>query len=159
MSALPNLVIWLPTAMLVAFLMELWAALIHGGVWHRGLWRVHRTHHEPQQGRFEANDLLPMFHAPISAGLIVYGCEAAPGVLRELAFGVGIGMVFFGVAYAVVHDGMVHGRLPVGFLLRSAWLRRVRAAHLAHHAREHCAPYGFFLGPQELARARKRRVT
>jgi beta-carotene 3-hydroxylase len=56
----------------------------------------------------------------------------------------------------VVHDGLVHGRLPVGFLRRSAYLRRVVAAHRVHHARGG-APYGLFLGPWVLRRDASRR--
>jgi beta-carotene 3-hydroxylase len=66
-------------------------------------------------------------------------------------------MTTFGVAYFVVHDGFIHGRLPVAFLARSAYLRRVRNAHRVHHMRSHDAPYGLFLGEAEL-RFRRRRA-
>jgi beta-carotene 3-hydroxylase len=82
--------------------------------------------------------------------LIVYGFEGAPGVLREAAFGVGVGMTVFGLAYLAVHDGFVHKRLPLAFLERFSYFRRVREAHKAHHSRPHAVPFGFFLGPWEL---------
>jgi len=147
--------IWIPTALLVAALMELWAALLHGRFWHGLLWPIHRSHHRKRRGRFEANDALSSLHAPIAVALILYGCMAAPGALREVAFGVGIGMTIFGVAYLVFHDGFVHGRLPLQFLARVPYFARIRDAHRVHHGRGRAAPYGFFLGPQELARARR----
>jgi beta-carotene 3-hydroxylase len=52
-------------------------------------------------------------------------------------------MTAFGLAYAVVHDGFVHGRLPVGVLGRVPYFRRLREAHLAHH-RSNGGPYGLF---------------
>ena len=79
----------------------------------------------------------------------------APGPLREVVFGVGIGMTLFGVAYVVVHDGFVHGRLPLRWLGKVPLLARIRDAHRVHHGRG-AAPYGFFLGPQELTAARAR---
>ena len=147
-----SLAIWAPTAIVVAVAMELWAALLHGRVWHTILWRIHRSHHRVRRGRFEANDALSMLHAPIAIAAILYGCRAEPGALREIVFGVGIGMSAFGVAYLVVHDGLVHGRLPVAALGRLRYFARVRDAHLVHHAHAG-GPYGLFLGPWEPRRA------
>ena len=146
--------IWLPVALVVAVLMDAWAALLHGVVWHGSLWRVHRSHHAPRAGKWEANDALSLLHAPIAIALILYGCIATPSVGREIAYGVGLGMTAFGVAYTVVHDGLVHGRLPVAWLGRFAPLAAVVRAHQEHHKGRHGgAPYGLFLGPWELSRA------
>lgn len=143
--------IWLLVAAVVAVLMEPWAAFLHGSFWHASLWRVHRSHHESRVGRFERNDLLAVVHAPIAIALIVWGAPGG-GILRDVAFGSGIGMTTFAVGYVVVHDGLVHGRLPVGFLLRSRHLRAIVRAHRVHH-RTGAAPYGLFLGLRELRRA------
>lgn len=133
--------------------MDFWAALLHGRVWHGWLWSVHRSHHEPRLGAFELNDALSVLHAPIAIAMILYGCTAEPGVHRELAFGVGVGMTVFGLAYLVVHDGLVHQRLPARALLRFRWLRRIASAHRVHHTgRAGGAPFGLFTGPRELAR-------
>lgn len=148
---LSRALIWLPIALVVAIAMEAWAALLHGRVWHRVLWKIHRSHHAKRPGRFEANDVLSVLHAPIAIALILYGCRAAPGFAREAAFGTGLGMTAFGLAYLVCHDGMVHGRLPVQRLLRWSYFQRVQDAHIEHHRRGR-APYGFFAGPWVLAR-------
>lgn len=143
-----SVAIWLPTAFAVAMWMEVWAALLHGKVWHRALWRIHRSHHARRRGALEANDALSALHAPIAIAFVLYGCRADAGPLREIVFGVGVGMSVFGVAYFVVHDGLVHGRLPVAALAKSRYFARVRDAHLAHHASDG-GPYGLFLGPWE----------
>ncbi len=146
MSAL----IWIPVALIVAVGMELWAGLLHGRIWHSVLWSVHRSHHRKRRGRMEANDALSVLHAPIAIAFILYGCRAHPGTLREIVFGVGIGMTMFGLSYLVVHDGLVHERLPVSGLLRFEYFRRVRDAHLVHHTTARGkAPYGLFFGPWE----------
>lgn len=150
------LVVWIPVALAVAVVMELWAMLLHGRVWHSWLWRVHRSHHRKRRGTFEANDALSTLHAPIAIVAILYGCLAAPSMWREVVFGVGIGMTMFGVAYVVVHDGLVHGRLPVEVLARIPYFARVRDAHRLHHKKGARGPYGLFLGPWEMVWEDKR---
>ncbi|MDP9033940.1 MAG: sterol desaturase family protein [Myxococcota bacterium] len=147
--------IWLPIAATALLLMELWAALLHRRIWHRRLWPVHRTHHRSRTGRFETNDLLSALHAPVAVALVLYGCVGRSGAGRELLFGIGVGMSVFGAMYFVLHDGLVHGRLPVSGLLRLRWLRRIVRAHRVHHlSLRGGAPFGFFFGPWELRRVR-----
>jgi beta-carotene 3-hydroxylase len=135
----------------VACAMEPWARLLHGRVWHARLWGVHRSHHTERRGRFEANDVLSAVHAPIAAALIVIGCQLVPGAFGAALIGVGSGMTLFGLAYVMVHDGLVHRRLPVSFLGKIPYFKRIRRAHLVHHARGG-PPYGLFRGPEELTR-------
>jgi beta-carotene 3-hydroxylase len=146
-----SIAIWIVVALAAAAAMEGWAALLHGRVWHHALWGVHSSHHRRRRGLFESNDALSFLHAPIAITLILYGCLGAPGVLRDVAFGAGIGMTIFGFAYVIVHDGLVHGRLPVSKLARIPYFARVRDAHLVHHQKAG-PPFGLFLGPLELAR-------
>ncbi|MEE2786747.1 MAG: sterol desaturase family protein [Myxococcota bacterium] len=139
-----------------AALMEWWSMVVHGRVWHRRLWWGHKSHHRPRSGVFELNDIFAVFHAALAIFLIVYGFEAGPGLEYMIAFG--FGMTTFGIAYFIVHDGFIHERLPVSFLAKSAYLRRVRNAHRVHHRRDHDGPYGLFLGEWELRRAKRRRL-
>ena len=145
------MIIWLPIALVVMVLMDLWAGLLHGRLWHHFLWRIHRSHHEPRTGRWEKNDALALFHAPIAIALIVWG--GPPGNLRNVDFGIGIGMTLFAVGYMLVHDGIVHGRLPVSGLLRFRVVRGIVRAHNVHH-RTGAVPYGLFFGVRELRRHR-----
>lgn len=155
-DAWEKVLIWFAVGVPVAVAMEPWAAVLHGRVWHGVLWCLHRSHHEPT-GRVEANDILSFTHAPVAIALILFGCLGEPGWVREAAFGAGLGMTAFGAAYVVVHDGLVHQRLPVRWLLRSAWLRRVANAHRVHH-RTGGPPFGLFLGPLVVRRISRARV-
>jgi beta-carotene 3-hydroxylase len=146
--------VWAPVAMLVAAAMEPWAALLHGRVWHRWLWTVHRSHHRRRTGGFERNDLLSALHAPLAIAAVLYGCAGPAGWPREVIYGVGVGMSAFGAAYLIAHDGLVHGRWPVRPLLRLGYFRRIVRAHRKHHRGAGGPPYGLFLGPWELARHR-----
>jgi beta-carotene 3-hydroxylase len=152
-----DIVVFVVVTLLIAAAMEPWARLLHGRVWHRWLWSIHRSHHEPRVGRFELNDALSFLHAPIAAGLVIVGCQLS-GVWRAMTVGIGAGMTLFGVAYVLVHDGLVHERLAFPWLMRFRFFRRVRGAHLVHH-RSGGVPYGLFLGPSELAKARPHRGT
>ncbi|MGB0638037.1 MAG: beta-carotene hydroxylase [Myxococcota bacterium] len=141
--------IWIIVGIAVAALMEPWSKIVHGKVWHRQLWGVHRSHHVvPRQG-FETNDLLAMTHAPIAIALILYGCIADPSVHREIAYAIGLGMTAFGILYTVFHEGVCHERLPVAGLRRWTWVENLRKAHMIHHHTDG-PPYGLFLGQREL---------
>jgi beta-carotene 3-hydroxylase len=128
-------------ALVVAVLMDRWAAVVHQHVWHRRLWRWHAPHHRHEQG-INRNDVLSASHAPIAAALVGGGGHFQ-GVLADLALAAGLGMTAFGAAYFLVHDGFVHGRLPLAFLGRIPYFRRVRTAHERHHEGGG-APYAFF---------------
>jgi beta-carotene 3-hydroxylase len=147
-----KVVVWLVVGAMTVVAMEFWAAFLHGRMWHGVLWPVHRSHHTPRAGRWELNDALSVLHAPIAIALILYGCQAAPSWFREVLFAVGVGMTLFGLAYVVVHDGLVHRRLPVRGLLRVPYFVRLYKAHRYHHTRPGGGgPYGLFLGHRELA--------
>ena len=149
MDGLSKLGIWLAVGVPIALGMELWSRALHRRLWHGALWSLHASHHAPRSGRVERNDALSVSHAPLAIAALLYGCMGGAGWGREVSFGAGLGMTIFGMAYVVLHDGLVHGRLPVRFLLRWRYFRRVRAAHLVHHARGG-EPFGLFAGPREL---------
>lgn len=142
----------------VACAMEPWSAFVHGRFWHGPLYGIHRTHHPeaPLDGRWlEVNDVFSVVHAVPAMGALALGFSVGAGPLAVLALGLGIGLSLYGTVYALVHDGLVHGRFPVRFLMRWRFFRRIRAAHEVHH-RAGGPPYGLFLGPQELRRARSK---
>ena len=142
--------------------MEPYSAWVHRALWHGPLWFIHRTHHRDlihtgaptaQPQSLVANDFLSASHAPISMGLIFWGL-LAEGRGPALALGAGLGMTVYGFLYVLLHDGMVHHRLPVAALERVAWLRAMKEAHAVHH-KTNAAPYGFFASPALLARAQR----
>ena len=98
------------------------------------------------------DDIFAALHALPAMALIVGSSYTAWQPLAALMFGFGLGMTIFGCAYAVIHDGLIHERLPIQFLLRFRVMRRIRGAHMRHHLNGEY-PYGLFLGPQELRRA------
>ena len=138
---------WLiPTAIVAAtvVLMELVAAAVHRFVMHGPGWGWHRSHHEPRSGRLERNDLYALVFAGISILLFLLG-ERWP-----LLWWVGLGLVAYGLFYALLHDGLVHRRLPVGITPRRGYLKRLVQAHRLHHAvteRDGAVSFGFLYAP------------
>lgn len=132
--------------------MEAYARWAHKALWHDNPWgwALHRSHHEPRTGPFEANDLFAIMNAVPAMALCLYGF-LRPDVVGGLCFGAGLGITLFGISYMFVHDGLVHKRFPVGPLADVPALRRVAVAHQLHHTEKyHGVPFGMFLGPQEL---------
>jgi beta-carotene 3-hydroxylase len=137
----------LPILIVVATVagMELVATLVHRHVMHGWGWGWHRSHHEPRDGWFERNDLYALGFAAISIlclGPLVW--------LWDGFWWVGIGMIAYGILYALLHDGLVHRRFPAGGVPRSGYLKRLMQAHRLHHAvhgRERCVSFGFLYAP------------
>lgn len=125
--------------------MEAIAWIAHKYVMHGFGWGWHRSHHEPRTGTFEKNDLYALVFAGISVLCFALGTWAwAP------LFWVGLGVALYGLLYFLVHDGLVHRRLPFFSPPRRGYLKRLYQAHRMHHAvegREGCVSFGFLYAP------------
>lgn len=138
---------WLiPLLIVVAtvLIMEVVAAAVHKHVMHGWGWAWHRSHHEPRTGAFEKNDLYALAFA--IAGIALFSA----GRLWPPLWWVGVGAVAYGLFYAVLHDGIVHRRLPWFGIPRRGYLKRLVQAHRLHHAvreREGAVSFGFLYAP------------
>lgn len=135
--------------------MEMYARYVHKYLWHENElgWTLHKSHHEPRVGPFEANDVYALMNAVPAIALCGYGFMR-PDVVGGLCFGLGLGITLFGISYMFVHDGLVHRRFPVGPIANVPQLKRVAVAHQMHHSDKYGGvPFGMFLGPQELKEA------
>jgi len=134
------------------FGMEMWARYAHKSLWHDlpSGWALHKSHHEPRTGPFEANDIFAIINGVPAMALCAYGF-LTPNLTGGLCFGAGLGITLFGIMYMFVHDGLVHRRFPVGPIAELPALKRIAVAHQIHHGGKFDgAPWGLFLGVQEL---------
>ena len=136
----------LPAAIVVATVvaMEGAAVGVHRFVMHGFGWRWHRSHHEHRTGLFEMNDLYAVVFAGISILLFLVGSEV------PALWWVGLGMVVYGVLYSLLHDALVHRRLPFPGSPRSGYMKRLVQAHRLHHAirdRDGAVSFGFLYAP------------
>lgn len=131
--------------------METVALLVHRHLMHGAGWGWHRSHHQPAADRrWERNDLYALVFASLAFALMWFS-----GGPRWPLFWVGAGLTLYGALYAVVHDGLVHRRLPLNWNLRSrsprrGYLARLVQAHRLHHAvrgRDGCVSFGFLYAP------------
>jgi len=125
--------------------MEAVAALVHRFVMHGFGWRWHRSHHAARTGLFEANDLYALLFAALALVLFAIGARGHPWL-----WWVAAGMTAYGLVYALVHDGLVHRRLPGMPRPRRGYLKRLVQAHRLHHAveeRDGCVSFGFLYAP------------
>jgi beta-carotene 3-hydroxylase len=143
---------WSVAVAALAFVaMEPITAATHRWVMHGIGWALHRSHHRQLAGRVEANDAFPVaFAAVVCTGFAVgFNVDGWGGLVP-----VGVGITLYGLAYAVVHDVYIHGRLSRIGGRRIPLLDRLAAAHRLHH-RFNGAPYGMLL-PVVPARVRER---
>jgi beta-carotene 3-hydroxylase len=132
---------------LAAFLtMEGWAWFAHKYIMHGWGWGWHKSHHDPDKRGFEGNDLYGVVFAILDVGLFWVG--ALPG-LRWIWF-IALGIMFYGVMYGVVHDGLVHQRWPFRITPKRGYAKRLVQAHRLHHAvhgRDGGVSFGFLYAP------------
>jgi beta-carotene 3-hydroxylase len=87
----------------------------------------HRSHHAPPRGRFERNDLFPIFFAALGIILFALGSGLVPAL-----WWIGVGVTAYGLAYAIVHEVFIHRRVPLP-MPRLAYFVWLRDAHRDHH--------------------------
>jgi len=135
------------TAIVVATVlaMEAVAAVVHRYVMHGFGWNWHRSHHADRKGAFEKNDLYAIVFAAISIALFWLGGHIS------LLWWVGLGMVAYGLLYTLLHDALVHRRLPFPGSPKRGYLKRLVQAHRLHHAvrtKEGAVSFGFLYAPR-----------
>ena len=138
---------WLIPALIVlgtVVAMELTATAVHRYIMHGWGWGWHNSHHEPRAGAWEQNDLYGVAFAGVSMMLFLAG-ERWP-----FFWYAAIGTVIYGLLYVLLHDGLVHRRLPIGLTARRGYLKRLVQAHRLHHSvrdREGSVSFGFLYAP------------
>ena len=132
------------TVVVTVVAMEAIATAIHRYVMHGWGWGWHRSHHEPSEGLFERNDLYAFVFGLISLGLFVTGGR------WPILWWIGFGTLLYGLLYFLVHDGLVHRRVPMPRTKLGGYLKRLVQAHRLHHSvhgREGAVSFGFLYAP------------
>lgn len=114
--------------------MEWVAWFSHKYIMHGFGWGWHRDHHEPHDKLLEKNDLFALFGAGMSISAFVVGSPMIMGASAwEPATWIGVGILFYGIIYTLVHDGLVHQRY-FKWVPRKGYAKRLVQAHKLHHA-------------------------
>lgn len=125
--------------------MEFAVTFIHKYVMHGFGWGWHRSHHLSRQGTmWEKNDLYAVVFTVATIGLFVVGGSHAP------LWWIALGITLYGLLYAVLHDVLIHKRLPHKWRPGNRYIQRLVTAHHLHHAtrtREGGISFGFLYAP------------
>lgn len=127
--------------------MELVAYSAHRWIMHGPGWFLHASHHRPRHGPFEANDFYALFFAIPSVILLLGGVQLGWGYG---AVWIGAGIAAYGAIYFGFHDVIVHRRIPVRYVPRSRYMKRIVQAHRLHHVVESrlgAVSFGFLWAP------------
>ena len=104
-----------------------WAA--HKYLMHGILWNLHQDHHVVNHEKFlQKNDYFFLIFAIPSIILIFIGYENLTS-----GFFIGIGIALYGLAYFLIHEIIIHRRLPAPNKTKSKYIKAIRKAHKVHH--------------------------
>ncbi len=127
--------------------MEGVAYVAHRWLMHGFLWPLHRSHHEPRRGLLEGNDWFAVMGATPAILLIFAGTVLGWG---NALMWLGVGVTGYGLIYFGFHDVIVHRRVPVSWVPRGRYMKRIVQAHRLHHVVETKAgtvSFGFLYAP------------
>ncbi len=115
--------------------MEFMAWFTHKFVMHGFLWNLHFDHHNKQKGFFEKNDTFFLIFAVPSSLLIMTGMMNG----FDFKMWIGFGILLYGIAYFLVHEVLIHRRLPklrklLFGNLNNRYLKVLQYAHKMHHS-------------------------
>ena len=138
--------------------MELVAWASHKYVMHGFGWGWHRDHHEPHDKLLEKNDRYALVGAAMSIAMFALGSPLVLGAgAWEPGTWIGLGILCYGVIYALIHDGLVHQRY-FRWVPRQGYARRLVQAHKLHHAttsKEGGVSFGFVIARDPAALKRE----
>ena len=130
MSALAAIVLVFATVLAMEGIA--WAS--HKYIMHGFGWGWHRDHHEPHDKRLEKNDLFGIVGAGMSISMFAIGSPLVRGGSAwEPGTWIGLGILFYGIIYTLVHDGLVHQRY-FRWVPKRGYAKRLVQAHRLHHA-------------------------
>ena len=109
--------------------MEFVAWAVHKYIMHGILWSLHEDHHVVNHDNFfQKNDYFFLIFAIPSIILIFIGYANLTS-----GFFIGLGIALYGLAYFLIHEIIIHRRLPPPNKTKSKYIKAIRKAHKVHH--------------------------
>lgn len=140
-------VYWILIFLGTFFIMEFNAWFTHKYIMHGFLWSLHKDHHHKEHDSwFERNDAFFIFYAIVS--MVCFYLWNYEDIWYTLP--IGLGILFYGIAYFVVHDIFIHQRFKWLRNIDNKYARGVRRAHKIHHkhlGKEHGENFGMLIVP------------
>mgnify|MGYP002639648155 CR=1 FL=1 len=127
---LSNIIIFFIIFTLSFVFMEFIANFTHRNIMHGFMWFWHEDHHRKKPKVFEKNDVFFMIFASPSMALLISNLWF-PSIITTA---IGFGIMFYGMAYFIVHDLIIHQRISNEFLRKNKYVQALIQAHKDHHA-------------------------
>ncbi|WP_053991719.1 sterol desaturase family protein [Mangrovimonas sp. TPBH4] len=125
-----EILLYIAITVLTFSIMELVTWFTHKYIMHGFLWYLHEDHHQPKYPHvFEKNDTFFIIFAIPSIALFYFG--AVPKL--NFMFFIGLGIFFYGIAYFLIHDVLIHQRFKWFKNVKNKYLIGLRKAHKVHH--------------------------
>ena len=122
--------IYILITLAVFLLMECVTWCTHKFVMHGFGWYLHEDHHQPKYNeKKKKNDAFFVVFAIPSILLFYFGTYTEYTFL----FFIGLGILFYGIAYFLVHDVLIHQRFKWFKQTNNRYLKGLRKAHKIHH--------------------------
>ncbi len=123
MSIIINIILTVITFCFMEFVA--WAT--HKYVMHGFLWKLHEDHHVVNhKNRLQKNDFFFLIFAIPSVILMYNGYSG-------YSFFIGLGILLYGIAYFIIHEVIIHRRIPPPKKTKSKYIKAIRKAHKIHH--------------------------
>jgi len=119
-------ILWVVAAF---WFMEFMAWFAHKYVMHTFAWSIHRDHHQPHERFFQRNDMFAIIFAVPSWLNMQFGVMAG----FDFRFYIGLGILFYGIAYTLVHEVIIHNRWGTRNKIKHWYFQGLARAHYAHH--------------------------
>jgi len=119
-------ILWVVAAF---WFMESMAWFAHKYVMHTFAWSIHRDHHQPHERFFQRNDMFAIIFAVPSWLNMQFGVMAG----FDFRFYIGLGILFYGIAYTLVHEVIIHNRWGTRDKIKHWYFQGLARAHYAHH--------------------------
>ena len=136
---------------ILAFLfMEFVAWSNHKYVMHGFLWSLHKDHHLTDIASkpvLQKNDFFFIIYATPAIILIISGLALSNPYLLAI----GAGITLYGFTYFMIHDVIIHKRLPLFRNSSNRYIKAIINAHNAHHKPKNVTDfknYGLLIFPK-----------
>ena len=136
------LLFYLFLIILTVVFMELFAIFAHKYIMHGPGWFLHKSHHVKNNNKTELNDLYFVIFSLPSIYFII------KGILIEnyIFLSIGIGILFYGIIYILLHDIFVHKRFGFNINFKNSIFKKIKVSHRKHHnsrTKDNCTNFGF----------------
>ncbi len=147
-SLILNTILFISILLATFCFMEFMANFSHRNVMHGFMWFWHEDHHRKKPKVFEKNDIFFVIFASPCMTLLISNLWF-PSVMTAA---IGFGIMFYGIAYFLVHDLIIHQRISNRFLRKNSYVQALIQAHKDHHAsinKEGCKNFGMLYVPSK----------